>query len=165
MQALEDTNRKYLEAAQGWLGLGDHAEAKAELDRIAPQLRTHPEVLKVRWEICAAEGEWEPALEIAATLIQTQPEDPLGWIHRSYALHELKRTTEARDNLLRVVDQFPISATIRYNLACYECQLGRLEAAKQWLQKAFRLGNARKMRQMALEDPDLKALWKDIGST
>ena len=33
--------------------------------------------------------------------------DPLGWVHRSYALHELKRTAEARDNLLRVVDKFP----------------------------------------------------------
>ncbi len=164
MQALEDTNRRYLEAAQGWLELGDSAEAKAELEKIAPQLQTHPEVLKVRWEICAAERQWEAALEIAATLIQTEPEHPLGWIHRSYALHELKRTAEARDNLLRVVDQFPISATIRYNLACYECQLGRLAEAKVWLQIAFRLGTASKMRQVALQDEDLKPLWKDISS-
>ncbi len=85
VQALESTNRRYLEAAQGWLELGDRTEAKAELEKIAPEVRTHPDVLKVRWEICAAEGEWEAALEIAATLIQTEPEDPLGWIHRLYA--------------------------------------------------------------------------------
>ena len=33
---------------------------------------------------------------------QLDPDDPIGWFNRSYALHELKRTAEARDNLLRV---------------------------------------------------------------
>jgi Flp pilus assembly protein TadD len=102
-------------------------------------------------------------LDIAAALIQLNPEDPQGWVHRSYALHELKRTAEARDNLLRVVEKFPIIATMRYNLACYEAQLGRLEQAKQWLEKAFALGDARNMKLAALDDPDLEPLWKDIG--
>ncbi len=79
--------------------------------------------------------------------------------------HELKRTAEARDNLLRVVEKFPMSPTIRYNLACYECQLGRLEHAKKWLEEAFRLGDPKKLKLMALDDPDLEPLWKNIGST
>jgi hypothetical protein len=54
---------------------------------------------------------------------------------------------------------------MRYNLACYECQLGRLEQAKQWLEKAFLLGDARKMKRAALDDPDLEALWKEISGT
>ena len=119
----------------------------------------------MRWEIYAAAKKWETALDIAAALIQLDPESPLGWVHRSYAFHELKRTTEARDNLLRVVDKFPISATMRYNLACYECQLGRLEKAKEWLKKSFALGDARKMKLAALDDPDLQPLWKEIGMT
>src|SRR5262249_12796393 len=102
--------------------------------------------------------------DIATVLVQLDPENPLSWVHRSYALHELKRTAEARDNLLRVVENFPISATMRYNLACYECQLGRLEEAKEWLTKAFQLSDAKKMKLAALTDPDLEPLWKDIGS-
>ncbi len=121
-------------------------------------------MLKARWGVYAAAGKWEAALDIAAALIQLEPKDPLGWIHRSYALHELRRTAEARDNLLGVVDKFPISATMRYNLACYECQLGRLEQAKDWLEKAFQLGDAKQMKLAALDDPDLKALWKNIGT-
>ena len=117
----------------------------------------------MRWEIYAAAKKWETALDIAAALIQLDPEGPLGWVHRSYALHELKRTTEARDNLLRVVDKFPISATMRYNLACYECQLGNLDRAKRWLEKAFELGDARNMKLAALDDPDLEPLGKVIG--
>jgi tetratricopeptide (TPR) repeat protein len=165
MKPLEPPDSLHLLAAQGWLELGDHIEANEELENITPQLRAHPDVLKVRWEIYAAAKKWEATLHIAAALIQLDPDDPLGWVHRSYALHELKRTAEARDNLLRVVDKFPISATMRYNLACYESQLGRLEQAKNWLEKAFALGDARKLKLAALDDPDLQPLWKEIGKT
>lgn len=117
----------HLQAAQGWLELGNHIEANEELEKITAFLggsvNFPADLQHVRMRPQAGEA----TLGIAAALIQLEPDDPLGWIHRSYALHELKRTAEARDNLLRVVDKFPASATMRYNLACYECQLGRLE--------------------------------------
>jgi len=34
---------------------------------------------------------------------------------------------------------------LRYNLACYECRLGRLEQAKNWLQKAFEVGDPKNL--------------------
>jgi hypothetical protein len=43
--------------------------------------------------------------------------------------------------------------------------LGNLERAKQWLEKAFAIGDARKMKLAALDDPDLEPLWKEIGKT
>ena len=52
---------------------------------------------------------------------------------------------------------------MRYNLACYECQLGNLDRAKRWLEKAFELGDARNMKLAALDDPDSEPLWKVIG--
>jgi tetratricopeptide (TPR) repeat protein len=164
MKPLEPPETFYFPAAQGWLELGNPIEAKAELEKLAPELRALPEVLKLRWLIYIAAEHWGAALDIAAALIQLDPEDPVGWSNRSHALHELKRTAEARDNLLRVLDKFPGSATMRYNLACYECRLGRLEEARQCLEKAFALGEARNMKLAALEDPDLEALWKDIGN-
>lgn len=155
----QSPDSRHLLAAQGWLELGNHIEADAELQQITPELRAHP----MRWEIYAAGKKWEAALDVAAALIQLDPGEPLGWVHRSCALHELKRTAEARDNLIRIVDKFPSIAIMPYNLACYECQLGELEQAKQWLGKAFQIGNARKMKLAALDDPDLKPLWKEIG--
>ena len=160
---LSPSDQRHLEAAQGWFELGNHLEANEELEQIAAECRADPAVLEVRWQIYARAEKWEGALDIASALVQADPDDPLGWVHRSYALHELKRTAEARDNLLRVVDKFPISATMRYNLACYECQLGRLKEAKEWLAKAFELGDATKMKLAALEDPDLQPLWEKIG--
>jgi tetratricopeptide (TPR) repeat protein len=151
----------HLLAAQGWLELGDHLEASQELEKITPCRGRRPEVLELRWQISAAAKKWDACLDFAAALIHIDSEDPLGWVHRSCALHELRRTEEARDNLLHVVDNFPLSTTMRYNIACYECQLGRLEQAKNWLQKAFRLGDAKKLKFAALNDPDLEPLWRE----
>lgn len=161
---LEPPDSLHLRAAQGWLELGNPLEANEELEKIMPQLRARPDVLEVRWQVYAAAKKWEATLDIATALIELLPDDPTGWINRSYALHELKRTAEARDNLLRVVDRFPLNATIRYNLACYECQLGLLAFAKGWLEKAFTAGDQKAMKLAALADPDLEPLWREIGS-
>jgi hypothetical protein len=62
-----------------------------------------------------------------------------------------------------MVERFPHDAIMRYNLACYECQLGRLEQAKGWLQKAFKIGDPSKIKLMALNDPDLEPLRSEIS--
>jgi hypothetical protein len=93
MKALPPPDSLHLPAAQGCLELGNNLEVDAELDNITASLRAHPDVLKVRWEIYAAAKKWEAALDIAAAIVQLDPDDPLGWVHRSYALHELKPAT------------------------------------------------------------------------
>jgi tetratricopeptide (TPR) repeat protein len=159
---LHPSDSFHLLAAQGWLELGDYIEANDELEEITPELRAHPAVLNVQWGVYAAAKKWDAALDIATAIIQLDPEGPLGWVQRSYALHELKRTAEARDNLLCVVNKFERDDIIHYNLACYECQLGRLAQAKHWLQMAFELGDPIKMKLKALDDPDLEPLWREL---
>jgi predicted Zn-dependent protease len=163
MKPFEPHDQHHLVAAQGWFELGNDLEANGELEQITPENHAHPAVLEVRWQIYAKGKKWDAALDIASALVQMVPGHPLGWVHRSYCLHEMKRTEEARDNLLRVVDKFPDDPIMRYNLACYECQLGRLEQAKTWLEKATKLGGRKRIKLMALEDPDLEPLWKNIG--
>ena len=67
------------------------------------------------------------------------PESPFGWVTRSFALHVLKRTDEALNNLLPATLHFPDEIVIRYNLACYECTLGNMGRAKARLAEAFDL--------------------------
>ena len=52
----------HLEAAQGWLELGNHEEANEELELIDAPLRSHPDVLEVRWGIYAKVKNWEACL-------------------------------------------------------------------------------------------------------
>jgi tetratricopeptide (TPR) repeat protein len=104
---LQAPDTMHLRAAQGWFELGDHLEASGELEQFSHQNRAHPAVLEMRWKICAAAKKWQAAFAIAATFIQLAPEHSFGWLYRSFALHELNRTAEARDNLLSVLDKFP----------------------------------------------------------
>ena len=55
MNALTLSDTHHLSAAQGWLELGSHLEADKELDEITPELRVHPDVLEIRWQIYAKE--------------------------------------------------------------------------------------------------------------
>ena len=160
MKDLDLPDRRHLEAAQGWLELGNCQEANAELENITPELRAHPGVLRVRWEVYANAGKWEGAVEIGRALSKSAPKFPFGWIKAAQALHELKRTAEAREVLLRAADKFK-DWNVFYDLACYACQLGNLIEAYGWLEKTFDLNP--EARLMALKDADLEPLWADIG--
>lgn len=160
MKPLDWPDAHHLTAAQGWLELGNHLEALEELECITPQLRAHPDVLKLRWEIYAQAKHWFAAMNVASGLVRLLPDEVDGWIHRSFALHELKQTMEARDLLLPAEVKFPSHATIPYNLACYEAQLGNLLAAKDYLRQAFALDPSGALKLESLQDPDIEPLWK-----
>src|SRR5262245_4740346 len=103
----------HFDAAQGWLGLGDWYEANEELERIAPPIRAHPDVLRVRHDVYAAAKKWELAAAVAQAIAQAVPHDAFGFVHLAYVLHEMRRTKEARSVLLPVVGRFPKEYTIR----------------------------------------------------
>ena len=157
MKTLSLPDQRSLEAAEGWLGLGDHVSAQAELRQISPEMQSHPEVLLVEWQINAHSKQWEVCVEIAAALVEMLPALENGWIERSFALHELKRTQEAFDLLLPAEKKFPENWTIPYNLACYCAQLARLSEAKRWLKRAMAI-DADTVKREAKDDPDLKPL-------
>jgi len=157
------SDRHHLDAAPGWLGLGSWEEANDELDNITPQLRGHPEVLGVRFQIYAKAEKWEYAVEVARSISELIPDNPFGHFHLAYSFHELKRTKEAYDVFICVVDKFPTEHLIRYNLACYACRLGNLKEAYRWMEKAIDLAGKEDVRQAALDDPDLEELWIQIA--
>jgi len=164
MKPLEPPDSHYLSATIGWLGLGNVAEAGAELEKIAPLFQSHPDVLAVQFDIHASTGKWDAAAEIAGTLTRLEPEEPGAWISLAYATRRKAGggIPLARAILIQAQRTFPRKPIIAYNLACYDCQLGDLNAARSWLKKACALGDARKIKHMALQDPDLEPLWPDL---
>jgi hypothetical protein len=48
----------FLNAAEGWLGLGDHLAANEELEQISPELRGDPRVLDIRLQIYWKAENW-----------------------------------------------------------------------------------------------------------
>lgn len=165
MNPLSQSDLHHLSAAQGWDELGNSVESAAELEQIAPEARTHPDVLDVRWGICAKEQKWTACVEIGFSLVNLAPELPNSWIHRSFALHELKRTQEAFDNLLPAAEKFPGGAwQIPYNLSCYCSVLGRFDEAQAWFKKAMLIDD-KAVHRAGTDDPDLKPLWDSMRTT
>jgi tetratricopeptide (TPR) repeat protein len=147
-----------LSAAEGWIELGCPDDAAAELKQIPSSQALHPDVLRVRYQLQAAVKDWRLAIDTAQLLCERTPGRSFGWVQLAYALHELKRTREAYDVLLPTVKRFPKEYLIRYNLACYSCQLDRLPEARTWLREAIAIAGVKTIRQLADTDPDLKPL-------
>jgi len=146
----------------GWLGLGNTVEALAELAQIAEQ--KHPDVLEVRWALCASGEQWEEALELARCIMAVAPERSSGWLNQAYSLRRVPQggVTQAWRALLPAFDKFPKEPVICYNLSCYACQMNQLDAARVWLKRAAFLGGKEQIKRMALKDPDLEPLWEEI---
>jgi len=162
MPKLQPPDTHHLSAAEGWLELGNFHEALSELNLVSKAEQGRVDLLGLRWSISAQLKLWEDCVGIATNILELAPKNVFGWIHRSYALHELKRTIEARDLLQPALKRFPKNETIPYNLACYECQLGDLEAARDWLRRAMKLKKPEALKEQALEDQDLKPMWPEI---
>jgi tetratricopeptide (TPR) repeat protein len=164
MVPLSHPDSHRLNAAEGWLELGDWLEANEELENIAPQNRAHPDVLKLRVKIYSAAKKWEMAATVAGGLVQMLPEESFCYVKRAFALHELKRTQEAWDALLPVADKFPDEWVIPYNLACYAAQLGWIKEAENWFKRAMKL-DEKAVQHLAIDDPNLEPLWKGMSGT
>ncbi len=155
-------DKHHLNSASGWLELGNTAEALADMEKLSSAGRVQIEALEVSWKIFAAQQRWEEAAGIGREMVRAAPAITDGWINRSFALHELRRTAEARSELLPAAEKFPQEPIVPYNLACYACQLGDMEAARRWFSEAVKRGGKRKIKAMGLDDPDLLPMKEEI---
>ena len=163
--ALQPPDSHHLLAAEGWLELGNSAEAGEEIVRVDSVHLDHPDVLEIRWAICAAGERWEPGLVIAETLLRVAPERASGWLHRAYALRRIRGggLQRAWDALRPAYEKFPKAEVVSFNLACYAAQLNRLDEAWEWLHKSMEAaGDVDVIKKMALADMDLHPLWDRI---
>ena len=158
---LQHPDPMHLEAAAGWIQLGDYNSANDELEKIRAEWRAHPDVLDLRWLIYSHHEQWDACLDIASAIVKIASDRVWGWVHKAYAL---RRATgggieKAKPVLLEAAKMFPDDDIIQYNLACYCAQLGQLDAAQEHLDKSYELGDAKQIKLMALDDGDLKPLW------
>jgi tetratricopeptide (TPR) repeat protein len=157
---LEQPDRQHWQAAAGYVELGMFLEANTELNEIDPFNRAAPEVLALRIAIYRGLEKWELMLELAKRLAEFQPDDIQWTISLAYATRRVDSIQAAKEILLNAEPKFPKDAAIKYNLACYLCQTGDLQNAKNYLKKAFKIDL--NWRMAALEDEDLKPLWESL---
>ena len=144
--------------AIGYLELGMLQDAWDSLEEIPTEEHHLPTVLQIRLEIYRRMEKYEGMGTMAEHLTKCFPEDAQYWISLAYAQRRHLDLQTAEKTLLEAQKRFPEEATIPYNLACYACQLGRLDEARKKLAKAIELEPA--FKKAALEDEDLKAIWE-----
>lgn len=166
IKSLNHEDARHLQAAEGWLELGDYVSASNELEEIAAQDRAHPAVLSMRYAIYSKAGRWDMAADVAEGLTVMLPDVPDNWINLACAT---RRKTgggipEAKRILLVAAVKFPREHRFPFNLACYCAQLRELEEAEQWLKKAMAL-DEKTVQKLAVNDPDMKPLWDSMSGT
>ena len=135
-------------------------EANAELDEIDPDRRHLPEILEVRMHIFCSLKKWELMQTIAKKLAILDPKNVQWTASWAYATRRSDCIEAARLILINAVERQENEPLFHFNLACYECQLGNLDEAKERLQQACALNL--KYRTLALDDSDLEPLWKTM---
>lgn len=135
-------------------------DANAELECIDPLNRAAPEVLRVRVAIYHGLKKWDALQTVAARLVEHEPTNVQWVVSLAYATRRAVSIGAARNILLTAEMRFPTEAIIPFNLACYYCQLGDLETAKDHLRRAFKIDAH--WRAAALDDKDLEPLWSTL---
>ena len=154
-------SERILLAAQGYLELGMVEEALAELSSFSGPLGQDPDIVELRLHILMQGEQWNDALISAEELLRITPDAVSAFIHGAFALHEMGRTSEARDLLLKGPPILKEDPTFHYNIGCYEAVLGNKDAALQSLRQSFALDDT--YRDFAKGDPDLKMLHEELG--
>lgn len=151
-----DTCERSIIAAQGYLELGMFREVWRELHSLPEKMRGSADVLEVSVLSLMGEGRWDEALVVARLLREKRPDEPGGFIHEAYCLHELGRTREALNTLLNGPASLLEKPVYYYNAACYRAQLGEVKDAVNLLGVAFEMDGS--LRRSAKHDPDLASL-------
>src|SRR6266849_8847122 len=131
-----------------------YLDANEELEKVDPYERAAPEILALRVAIYRGLEKWELMAAISKRLVAFQPDDVQWMVSFAYAVRRANSIEAAKEILLEAEQKFPKEAVIKYNLACYFCQLRDLETAKIYLKRAFEIDTNWQLE--ALEDEDLK---------
>ncbi len=142
--------------AEGYSELGMFDDALEQLDQLGVEFQDQFVVLRMRVDILLRKQEWKKALALSLRICSIHADEPYGYVHAAFCLHEFGRTAEAKQTLLDGPACLLDEAVYYYNLACYDAILGNLEQAKVYLHASFRLDKS--FRELAKSDPDLKLI-------
>ncbi len=99
---------------------------------------------------------WSRALSISRKLCQVAPDCGAGFLHAGFCLHELGRTAQAKELLLKGPVALLKEPIYYYNMGCYDALLGNVMEATENLRTSFKMDST--FRELAKKDPDLKAV-------
>jgi predicted Zn-dependent protease len=144
------------QAACGYAELGMTRESVAELNGIDTAFQNRPEVLQLRLHHLMRQNKWTQALRVSQKLCRAAPECSAGFLHAGFCLHELGKTAEAKQLLLKGPAALLQEPIYYYNMGCYDALLGNVKDAQVNLRTSFKMDAT--FRELAKKDPDLESV-------
>ena len=89
-----------------------------------------------------------------------RPQASAGFSHAGFCLHQIGRTREAKELLLRGPTALLKEPIYYYNMGCYDVLLGNLKDARVHLQISFKMDSS--FRDLAKRDPDLETASRHV---
>jgi predicted Zn-dependent protease len=143
-------------AACGYAELGMARESLAELNAIDREFQDRPEVLQLRLHHLMRRKSWCRALVVSRKLCRAAPDCSAGFLHAGFCLHELGKTAEAKELLLKGPATLLNEPIYYYNMGCYDALLGNVKEAQRHLERSFKMDAS--FRELAKRDPDLESV-------
>jgi len=144
-------------AADGYLYLGMPSQALKELATIPDAEQHASPVLRARVRVLLHMKRWDAANTLSQAGASLYPDENEFTVQRAFALHQLRKGTDAVKVLLSAPEWLRRTGILHYNLACYEAQLGDLTTARQCIKAAIEINSS--FKKNARTDPDLARLW------
>ncbi len=147
---------KRIESAEGYLALGMHAEALAEVDAALAQQPNFEEAVSSKAHILLCAKRYREAEEWFIKLLFLRPANADGWIHLAYCrrrTRSLEAAVDALEQALRLRADHPLA---NYNMACYRAVQGWHGEALRFLEKAIRKDAS--YGRLACEEEDFKSM-------
>jgi predicted Zn-dependent protease len=106
------------EVAEGWLQLGNYAEAMDALDNLDLETRAHYTVLKLRCKIYRMEKRWRELSLLASGCASRFPNVCAFWMEWASAYYHQGDYAHAFVGMHRQLDRFPDSARMDTTVDC-----------------------------------------------
>ena len=151
---------RVLKAAEGYFQLYMWQDAWDELEELDPKYRHLQPVITLRVLILNNLEKWEEAAIIGKGALRQYREFGPLYLATADALRNSAGAGEAKAVLVRGEPFLKDEGVFHFLLACYECQLGDMDAAKRELKTSFNL-DAR-LRERMLHEPDLEQVWESL---
>jgi cytochrome c-type biogenesis protein CcmH/NrfG len=146
--------------SSGYLELGMFEDAARTLDDIELEPRCRKERVSVHLNVCIAAEKWDTAAKIAASLVQSEPENPATWLTLASVVMRTAHVEQVEPVLFKAYRWHPKIVRSILSLAREAAMKARLGEAKIWLRCAIHLQENN--RGLALEDEVFEPLWQWI---
>lgn len=148
--------QKHLVAAEGYVALGMHDDALAEVDAVLAQQPCCVAAITARAYILLSIRRYADAEAWLEKLLSIRPNEVEGWIHLAYCrrrTESLVVAVETLETALRLSTHHPLA---NYNMACYRAVEGRHKEALRLL--AVAIGKDAVYRRLACEEQDFNGI-------